>query len=138
MSPGTDNAEPSPRITALCCCILACNLLLALAPFCASGSCLAQEVGLPRQIFTAHHYEVRLRWNRPDDSRDPIVGYRVYRATANRSAPYKLLNRTGLVTMPNWIDTTVRRGVTYRYIVTSVDRKGAESFPSNSIQLTIP
>lgn len=81
-------------------------------------------------------YQVDLSWDIPDSSSDPIVGYNVYRSASGVSH-YQLLN-SALDADPAWADTTVESGTAYDYVVTSVDKSGVESGPSNTINLTIP
>ena len=81
-------------------------------------------------------HQVDLSWDIPDSSSDPIVGYNVYRS-ATGASHYQLLNNA-LDGDPAWTDTTVEGGTAYDYVVTSVDKSGVESGPSNTINLTIP
>jgi len=81
-------------------------------------------------------YQVDLSWDIPDSSSDPIIGYNVYRSGSGASH-YQLLNNA-LDADPTWTDTTVEGGTAYDYVVTSVDKSGVESGPSNTINLTIP
>ena len=81
-------------------------------------------------------YVVNLRWDAPVDSPDPVARYDIYRSTGNSSS-YELLN-----SIPNnqttYVDTSVQPGTTYNYYVTSVDRSGAQSGPSNTVTVPIP
>ena len=80
--------------------------------------------------------EVVLSWQAPSSSTDPIVGYSIYRSTGG-SAAYQLLN-SSVDTQTTYVDSTVQAGVTYDYIVKSVDSSGLESTPSNEVAATIP
>jgi hypothetical protein len=81
-------------------------------------------------------HQVALSWDPPGSSTVPITSYNTYRLTAGGSA-YQLLNSSvGLQT--TYVDKAVQSGVTYDYIVTSVDSTGAESVPSNTATATIP
>jgi fibronectin type 3 domain-containing protein len=64
------------------------------------------------------------------------VGYNSYRSTGSSSA-YHLLNSSP-DPQTTYVDSTVQTGVTYDYIVTSVDSSGLESTPSNEVAATIP
>jgi hypothetical protein len=81
-------------------------------------------------------HQVVLSWEAPASSAVPIVGYNSYRSTGG-SPTYQLLNSS-----PNaettYVDSTAQTGVTYEYIITSVDSYGLESTPSNEVAVTIP
>jgi fibronectin type 3 domain-containing protein len=81
-------------------------------------------------------YEVNLSWNAPSSSADPVAGYNVYRATGSSSS-YQLLN-SSVETQTTYVDTTVQDGLSYVYMVESVDASGVESAPSNTFSATIP
>jgi hypothetical protein len=80
--------------------------------------------------------QVTLSWEAPANPVVSIVGYNSYRSTGGGST-YQLLNSS-----PNpqttYVDSTVQTGVTYDYVVTSVDSSGLESAPSNKVAATIP
>ena len=80
--------------------------------------------------------QVTLSWEAPANPVVPIVGYNSYRSTGGGSM-YQLLNSS-----PNpqtaYVDSTVQTGVTYDYVVTTVDSSGLESAPSNEVAATIP
>jgi hypothetical protein len=80
--------------------------------------------------------EVALSWEAPSSSTDPIVGYSVYRSTGG-SAAYQLLN-SSVDTQTTYVDSTVQAGLTYDYIVESVDSSGVESVPSNEVAAAVP
>jgi hypothetical protein len=81
-------------------------------------------------------HQVALSWDPPGSFTVPITSYNTYRLTTGGSA-YQLLNSSvGLQT--TYVDKAVQSGVTYDYIVTSVDSTGAESVPSNTVTATIP
>jgi fibronectin type 3 domain-containing protein len=81
-------------------------------------------------------HQVDLSWNAPSSSAVPIVGYNIYRSPGGSSA-YQLLNSSvGIQT--TYVDSTVQAGLTYGYIVESVDASGVESVPSNEVAATIP
>jgi hypothetical protein len=80
--------------------------------------------------------EVNLTWDAPSSSPVPIVGYSIYRSTGG-SAAYQLLN-SSVDTQTTYVDSTIQAGVTYDYIVESVDSSGGESVPSNEATATIP
>jgi Abnormal spindle-like microcephaly-assoc'd, ASPM-SPD-2-Hydin len=81
-------------------------------------------------------HQASLSWEAPANSAVAIAGYKSYRSTGG-SSTYQLLNSS-----PNpettYVDSTVQPGVTYDYIVTSVDSSGLESPPTNEVTATIP
>lgn len=81
-------------------------------------------------------YTVRLSWEPPMSSPDPVAGYNVYRAP-DGSSNYTQLN-TSAMTQTAYTDTTVTDGLTYDYIVESVDAEGITSVPSNTAVVPIP
>jgi hypothetical protein len=82
-------------------------------------------------------HEVTLSWIAPSSSASPrVVGYNIYRLTAGSNA-YQLLNPS-VDTQETYVDQAVQAGVTYGYIVESVDSAGVESAPSNEAVATIP
>ena len=85
-------------------------------------------------VVAAH--SVTLTWDAPVSSPDPVAGYNVYR-TASGGTSYQLLN-TGIETLTTYVDYAVQSGLTYTYIVRSVDAQGVESAPSNTTTATIP
>ena len=50
---------------------------------------------------------------------------------------YQLLNSSP-DPQTTYVDSTVQTGVTYDYVITSVDSSGLESAPSNEVTATIP
>jgi len=80
-------------------------------------------------------HTVELNWVPPTSSAAPVVGYRVYRAASGGS--YELLN-SALDVDASYADTAVQSGVTYDYVVRSVDSAGTESAPSNETTVTVP
>lgn len=81
-------------------------------------------------------HQVALSWDSPGSSTVPIASYNTYRLTAGGSA-YQLLN-SSVGPQTTYVDKAVKSGVTYDYIVTSVDSTGVESVPSNAVTATIP
>src|SRR5579859_2075086 len=81
-------------------------------------------------------HQVALSWDPPGISTVPIASYKTYRLIAGGSA-YQLMN-SSVGTETAYVDKTVQSGVTYDYIVTSVDANGLESLPSNAVTATIP
>jgi len=65
-----------------------------------------------------------------------VVGYNVYRSTAN-AGPFQMLN-TALDASTNFTDNTVVSGATYYYVTTEVNSEGQESSYSNVSQAVIP
>jgi len=85
---------------------------------------------------TAAHHQVSLSWAAPQKSPVSVAGYNIYRATGG-STSYHLLNASE-DGQTSYIDTTVLSSTTYTYYVTSVDRKGTQSLPSNKVIVTVP
>jgi hypothetical protein len=85
---------------------------------------------------TVVSHQVNLSWQAPSSSTDPIAGYNVYRS-AGGSSGYQLLN-SSVDIKTTYVDSTVQGGLTYDYMVESVDSSGAESTPSNEVTVTIP
>ena len=81
-------------------------------------------------------YEVDLTWNAPTSSPDPVAGYNVYRSPSGAGA-YAQLN-TSVVTQTTYVDPNVTDGLSYDYIVESVDASGIESVPSNTATVPVP
>jgi hypothetical protein len=84
---------------------------------------------------SAAPHEVDLSWSAPASSTDPIVGYNIYRSTG--SSGYQLLNPS-VDTQTTYVDNSVQTGLTYDYVVESVDAEGIESVPSNQATATVP
>jgi fibronectin type 3 domain-containing protein len=85
---------------------------------------------------TGIQHQVDLSWDAPSSSPDPVAGYNVYRSTGG-SSTYQLLN-SSVDSQTTYVDSTVQSGLTYDYIVESVDSSGVESTPSNEVTATIP
>ncbi|MDR3412276.1 MAG: choice-of-anchor D domain-containing protein [Formivibrio sp.] len=81
-------------------------------------------------------YSVDLSWDAPVDSPDPVAGYNIYRLPSG-SSTFQLLN-SSVETQTAYVDSKVQNGLSYDYIVTSVDYFGVESVPAGPITLTIP
>jgi fibronectin type 3 domain-containing protein len=84
----------------------------------------------------AHHHTIHLHWNAPAQSSEPVAGYNIYRSS-DGGKHFKKINKSPSA-KPEYDDRAVRRGVTYIYVVKSVDNKGAESGPSNEIRMRVP
>jgi fibronectin type 3 domain-containing protein len=79
---------------------------------------------------------VTLTWLPATQSQGQIaVGYNIYRGT-QKSGPYALL--ISRVTDTKYIDELVNSGVTYYYVLTSVDENGRESKFSEEIIAKVP
>jgi len=85
---------------------------------------------------TAETVEVNLTWAAPSSSADPVAGYNIYRAPTG-STSYQLLSSVSS-TQLTFTDTNVQAGLTYDYIVESVDASGVTSTPSNMASVTLP
>jgi hypothetical protein len=68
-------------------------------------------------------------------SKSPVLGYNVYREF-QYEGPVKLTPQ--ILPGTQYTDTTVKRGRTYTYYITSVNSKGLESVPSERITVTVP
>jgi hypothetical protein len=80
--------------------------------------------------------QVNLAWDAPSSSPDPVAGYNVYRAPSG-STTYQLLSSVSNSQLA-YTDTGVQAGLTYDYIVESVDASGVTSAPSNMASVTLP
>lgn len=81
-------------------------------------------------------HSVTLTWNPPRPAAGiTIVGYNVYRRTAESSAFIKIA--TG-VPSPPYEDRLVSSGRTYWYVVTSIDQAKRESRFSEQVRAEIP
>lgn len=81
-------------------------------------------------------YNVELSWDAPAEESDPVVGYNVYRSPIDASM-YQLLNASVDIET-TYVDRTVLDGVSYDYVVESVDAEGVESVPTSAVPVTIP
>jgi hypothetical protein len=90
------------------------------------------EIGLSG---TGTSHEVDLSWDAPISS-DPLAGYRIYRSSDGGTS-FQLVSPT-LVTQNTFLDVQVQSGMTYHYVVKSVNTLGVESAPSNLTSVTIP
>jgi fibronectin type 3 domain-containing protein len=79
---------------------------------------------------------VKLAWEAPASSSVPVAGYDVLRAQSGGSN-YALLNSTPQ-TATTYVDSTVKAGITYDYVIESVSSSGTVSSPSSVIAVTIP
>ena len=79
---------------------------------------------------------IRLAWEAVADP--DLAGYRVYRSTAEGRGYQPLTSAPQGAT--TYVDTDVRRGQTYYYVVTAVDRsrRANESVPSPEASATLP
>lgn len=84
----------------------------------------------------AASYQVNLAWIAPVTSPDPVAGYNVYRAPSGTGS-YQLLNSTPNASI-TYSDTKVQNGLSYDYVVKSVDSSGVESTASNTATVSIP
>ncbi len=84
----------------------------------------------------AHHHWVHLRWKAPTQSAEAVRGYNIYRSD-DGGKTFRKVNKLP-VAKTKYDDRSVRPGVSYMYLVKSVDNKRAESGPSNEIRLSVP
>ncbi len=81
----------------------------------------------------ATSYSTTLSWTASTSS---VTGYNVYRGTAS-GGPYTKLTAS-VDSNTSYADSSVQAGLTYYYVVTSVNSSGAESVYSNQVSATIP
>jgi len=83
------------------------------------------------QVADNKTHKATLTWDAPakGSSKEPVVGYNVYRAD-KESGEYKLIAKK--VTALTYTDTNVKSKHTYYYKVTSVDARGQESIASTT------
>jgi len=83
-----------------------------------------------------HPHSVTLRWHAPAESVKPqAVSYNIFRSTSP-GGPYTPL-ASGVQSL-TYKDELVNGGVTYYYVVRSVDQSGRESGYSEEVKVTIP
>ena len=81
-------------------------------------------------------HSVTLTWTPPPPRPDSVVaGYNVYRCCQPDGTFGAIAS--GVVT-PTWVDRNVIPGTTYRYFVTTVDKAGRQSRPSEQVTATVP
>lgn len=85
---------------------------------------------------TATQHLVDLAWNAPAASPDPLAGYHVYRSLSGANS-YQFLGTVD-ISITTYSDTTVQSGISYDYVVKSIDTSGVESAPSNTTSVAIP
>ena len=81
----------------------------------------------------AASYSTTLSWTASTSS---VTGYNVYRGTTS-GGPYTKLTAS-VDSNDSYADNSVQAGLTYYYVVTSVNSSGAESVYSNQVSATIP
>ena len=81
-------------------------------------------------------HKVQLSWSAPAESSVALAGFNVYRATVGVSSYARLNPSTSTAT--SYVDTSVQSGLTYDYVVKSVDSGGTESNPSNATEVKVP
>ena len=81
-------------------------------------------------------YVASLSWDAPLDSPVPVAGYNVYRSQAG-SSKYQLLNLS-IDPDTTYIDNSVQNGLTYDYVIESVDSVGVASAPTSPVSVEIP
>ncbi len=74
---------------------------------------------------------VELAWDR--NTEPDLQGYAVYRAAGDGP-----LEKLGPSEPPSYSDKAVESGKTYRYAVSSIDRYGNESKPSEAVSISLP
>ena len=81
----------------------------------------------------AGSHSADLTW---DASKDPVIGYNVYRGNT-KGGPYSKINGV-LDASTSYTDSTVKGGATYYYVATAVNADNQESGHSNEVSVTIP
>lgn len=81
----------------------------------------------------AGSHSADLSW---DPSRDPVIGYNVYRGET-KGGPYSKINPV-LDSSTNYTDSSVVGGATYYFVVTAISSENQESSPSNEVKVQIP
>jgi hypothetical protein len=71
-----------------------------------------------------------------DPSKDPVIGYNVYRG-GTKGGPYTQLN-SAVEASTDYTDSTVKGGAIYYYVVKAVNAEDMESGPSNEVKVLIP
>ena len=110
--------------------LLACLLMVA-----GLGAVSTSQATVHATRKAPHHW-IHLRWSAPTQSSMPVAGYNIYRSDDGGKA-FRKVNRMP-VTKTEYNDRSVRGGVSYIYLVKSVDHMDAESGPSNEIRLRVP
>jgi fibronectin type 3 domain-containing protein len=115
-----------------------------LSSACSIASAQSSSAGYPEAVSGGYlsgtgesaSHKVTLSWSPPKSSTDPVAGYYVYRSLGG-SSPNQQLNSSS-ETQTTYVDSTVHAGVTYDYLVRSVDSSGRQSSASNNVSTTIP
>ena len=81
----------------------------------------------------AAQHSVALSWTA---STSPVAGYNVYRSGSS-GGPYAKLTSV-LDASTRFVDSSVQSGLTYYYVNTAVDSRGAESKYSAQLRAMIP
>jgi hypothetical protein len=101
--------------------------------FLTNGSTSATETVSGSGIAAPQH-SVTLNWS-PSSSSN-VLGYYVYRGSQS-GGPYSIITSAAHANT-NYVDSSVRGGQTYYYVVTAVDSAGVQSSYSNQVQAVIP
>jgi fibronectin type 3 domain-containing protein len=110
-----------------CFCLFA---LAALSLFAGCGKLHSWFIQAQAQSDTAH--SVTITWTA---SKSIVAGYNVYRLSPSGD-PVKVSK--GIVSETRYVDKSIEPGRTYSYYVKSVDFRGIESKPSETITATVP
>ncbi len=115
-------------------CWLATLLAAALLAGCAG--CGAGGKSTTTAFSTGGQHSVDLKWGA---SSSGVSNYNVYRSSQS-GGPYQFLHQVvdSSSADKTYTDPAVQRGVTYYYVVTSVDSNGTESVFSNEASAQIP
>jgi len=95
----------------------------------------AALIALGWRFHGSEPHSVTLNWQAPQGSRYPIVGYNVYRRTADGGQFVKIAEK---VPNTHYEDRLVSTGREYTYAVTAVDQAGRESKYSAPFTVRVP
>ena len=108
------------------------SVAMVVTAACGGGSATTQVVSNPSSSAQAH--SVVLSWTASTTS--TVTAYYVYRSTVS-GPPYKLIASLPSSTT-TYTDTGVTAGVTYYYVVTSLDQDQVQSDYSTEVEAAIP
>ena len=104
---------------------------------------IAPHAPLQLQAYLRSPGGVQLSWNEPFKARDgeTAYGYVVYRFNTGEEMNLGDASRILKISFDNsqrsYIDNTAKKGISYQYMVTAIDRMKNESLPSNAILVAL-
>jgi fibronectin type 3 domain-containing protein len=78
-------------------------------------------------------HSITLTWTA---STSTVTGYNVYRSSVS-GGPYSKMN-SSIIAATTYVDSAVTTGLTYYYVVTSIDSSNVESAYSAEVVATVP